>query len=205
MNEKRNEIQSFVTAMAASGGIIMLSDKLPNLKPDQLDMLSKLFPQNTQSAVPLDIMENNYPRVLDFGYRGKTRIVAFINWEDSVKRISVDINRSYVFEFWSQSYLGIYDKEFGIDINPHCSKVFFFTDFKPAAVIGTDSCICFENRYDFNDGVLSSQFLKKSETVFAASDTPLEAVKGCSVQHNKNNIYRITSLGEAKEFIIKQA
>ena len=75
----KEEIRSYLTAIASSGGTLMLSDKMTLLSEEKIQLLSKLFPLNTQEAVPLDFAETDIPGILGFGYRGNTRIVALIN------------------------------------------------------------------------------------------------------------------------------
>ncbi len=136
------EIKTYVTAMAASGGALMLSDKIPLLKDHQVQLISKLFPLNTEAAVPLDLMDSFIPGVLDFGVRGGTRTVALINWGDADTEMCVPgSNGKLAFEFWSQDFIGLCDDDIRVKIEPHGCRVYFLTEPEDGVVVGTDSSV----------------------------------------------------------------
>lgn len=136
------EIRTYVTAMAASGGAVMLSDKMPLLKPHQLELISKLFPLNTEAAVPLDLMDSFIPGVLDFGVRHSVRTVALINWGDTEAELSVPSSAGKLaFEFWGQSFLGLTESDIRERIEPHGCRVYFITDPVDGVAVGTDSSV----------------------------------------------------------------
>ncbi len=159
------EIRTYVTAMAASGGALMLSDKMPLLKPEQKKLISKLFPLNTKAAVPLDLMESFIPGVLDFGTRHGTRTVALINWNDAPQTMTVPgSGGKLAFEFWSKSF----DTPAGditVKLEPHGCRVFFLTDKTDACetVVGTDGTVVM----DIADGKKN----KPDETLYIARKT----------------------------------
>ncbi|MBQ7827526.1 MAG: alpha-galactosidase [Clostridia bacterium] len=136
------EIKTYVTAMAASGGAVMLSDKLPLLKDHQFELISKLFPLNTEAAVPLDLMDSFIPGVLDFGTRNGTRTIALINWGDADTEMCVpDSAGKLAFEFWGQDFMGETRDNIRTRIEPHGCRVYFLTDPADGAVVGTDSSV----------------------------------------------------------------
>ena len=136
------EIKTYVTAMAASGGAVMLSDKLPLLKDHQFELISKLFPLNTEAAVPLDLMDSFIPGVLDFGTRNGTRTIALINWGDADTEMCVpDSAGKLAFEFWGQDFMGETRDDIRTRIEPHGCRVYFLTDPADGAVVGTDSSV----------------------------------------------------------------
>ena len=176
-----NEIRTYVTAMAASGGILMLSDKLPNLHDDQLRMISKLFPMNQECARPLDLMDSYIPGVLDFGTHGSTRTVALINWGDAPRVMSVDADKSFVWEFWDNTF-AIHDGgDFKAEIAPRSAKVFYFTDISDAAVVGSDASVMMQSEWKCENGRIIGKRLKKGEAVFAAVRGTVSDAVGCTV------------------------
>lgn len=200
-----NEIRTFVTAIAASGGILMLSDKMSLLSRDQIDMLSKLFPVNTDVAIPLDLMETNVPGVLDLGTRGRTRIVALINWVDVARELQVDINRGHVFEFWAQRYLGLCDRQFRATLDPHGAMLLFITDDAPAAVVGVDDCLCPSIEQEYRDGVLTTSFLKSGERAMVAAAREIQTCEGCRarpVATTSGYLYEVMASRGARTFRI---
>ena len=136
------ELQTYVTAMAASGGALMLSDKLPLLKDHQFNLISKLFPLNKEAAIPLDLMDSFIPGVLDFGIRGNTRTIALINWGDAYTEMCVpDSCGKLAFEFWSQNFIGECTENIKVKIEPHGCRVYFLTEPSDGAIVGTDSSV----------------------------------------------------------------
>lgn len=199
------EIQTYVTAMAASGGILMLSDKMPLLSRDQIDMLSKLFPLNTEVAIPLDLMESNVPGVLDLGKRGHTRIVALINWTDVTRDLQVGINRGHVFEFWTQRYLGLCDHRIRHTLGPRASALFFITDEAPAAVVGVDDCLCPTIGQEYRDGVLTASFIKPGEKATVATVREVQRCEGGQLRPLETatgHLYEVTADEGARMFRI---
>ena len=199
------EIQTYVTAMAASGGILMLSDKMPLLSRDQIDMLSKLFPLNTEVAIPLDLMESNVPGVLDLGKRGHTRIVALINWTDVTRDLQVGINRGHVFEFWTQRYLGLCDHRIRHTLGPRASALFFITDEAPAAVVGVDDCLCPTIGQEYRDGVLTASFIKPGEKATVATVREVQRCEGGQLRPLEaatGHLYEVTADEGARTFRI---
>lgn len=164
------EIRTYVTAMAASGGALMLSDKMTLLKPWQLELIEKLFPLNKVPATPLDYMESFVPGVLDFGVRNGVRTVALINWGDTERRMTVPNSANkLVFEFWSQSFDGLSEEDVSVNIEPHGCRVFFLSE--PAecgetAVVGTDSSVVMNICRNTSDGTLIRKN-KEGETLTA--------------------------------------
>lgn len=201
-----DEIQTFVTAMAASGGILMLSDKLGNLNSDQLKLLSKLFPLNTETALPLDLMDSITPGYLDLGKRGNTHIYALINWSDASDPMTVKTERGYVFEFWNQEYLGITEEYFTVEVGAHCAKVLYITDIADASVVGVDDCIVPTIQQKITAGVLYGEFLKKSECQTIATPYVLHAREGCEIEmtyEGEVRLYTVKAVGDAKKYSVE--
>ena len=175
------EIKTYLTAMAASGGILMLSDKLPNLSEEQLSLISKLFPVTQDPAVPLDLMDSFIPGVLDFGVRGNARTVAFINWGDVGREFSVDAEPSFVREFWDGDLDLFSGGKFTSYIEPHHAKVFTFTPLSDRAVIGSDASLVMQSDWCAPDGKLTGKRLKPGERLYLAAKTPAVSAEGCEL------------------------
>lgn len=181
-----SEIQTYVTAMAASGGILMLSDKLPNLSDSQLKLISKLFPLSHEAALPLDLMDSYIPGVLDFGYRGNTRTVALINWGDAPRRMTVKNDSSLVWEFWSEEFYVHDGGDFTVSLEPRSSKVLYFTKLMPSAVCGSDASVVMQSEWQLEDGRITGRRIKPDERLFAAVRGRLAKAKGCTFKEMKN-------------------
>ena len=166
--------------MAASGGVLMLSDKLKNLSEAQLQMLETLFPLNQQPALPLDLMEAFIPGVLDFGWHGGARTVAVINWGDSARDFAVpQAGDCFVMEFWEKSFSLHRGGDYITRLLPHEARVFFFTPMQDAAVIGSSAALVMQTVWQRQEGSLQITRLKEKETVYLAVRG--NAPKGASV------------------------
>lgn len=155
------EVQTYLTCMAASGGALMLSDKLELLDKKRLDLISALLPVNKTAAVPLDLWENDQPCVYDFGYRGITRIISLTNWSDYETEIELPVDKPcHLYEYWSRAYLGIRDK-YTASLAPHMTGLFFETDTGyPVCIVGSECCLCPEIEQGIKDGVFTANLPK---------------------------------------------
>jgi len=194
-----NEIRTYVTAMAASGGILMLSDKLPNLSDEQLKLISKLFPANQECALPLDLMESYIPGVLDFGKHGNARTVALINWGDAPRKMAVENGEALVWEFWDKEFSLHRGGKFTTEIAPRSAKVFYFTDLCDKAIVGSDASVMMQTEWTAADGVISARKLKADETVYVASKVEIANARKLS-EKDGYFVYEISP--EADEYTI---
>ena len=165
------EIKTYISATAASGGILMFSDKLSLLSDEQKKLLSYLFPQNKDAAIPLDLFERSIPAVLDCGIKNKIRTVVLANWYDEELTLTVDADGCHVFEFWSGEYRGICGADYTVTLKPHCCEVLFLTKAGAPVVIGTDSALIPDIDQCFCDGCLTFSFEKKGETLYVAAES----------------------------------
>lgn len=199
------ENRTFATAVMATGGAMILSDKMPLLHEYQLELLSYMYPINTQAAIPLDLMDSEVPGKLDLGRRGNTHIFVLINWSDAFKKVKLDVGNGHIFEFWSQSYLG---KGAGVkqfEIKPHEALVLFVTDDAPIVAVGVNDCLCPRIEQRFENGLLEARFIKKGEKVYVIAKAPIEAAEGCEVQAvcEEQGLYAVTPLGENLSYKVR--
>ena len=151
------EVQTYLTCMAASGGALMLSDKLMLLDEKRIKLINSLLPMNRTAAVPLDLWKNDQPCVYDFGTRGITRIVSLTNWSNYETEIEVPIDKPcHLYEYWGKEYLGI-RKKHTARLAPHMTKLFFETDAAlPTCIVGSECCLCPEITQKIEDGTLKA-------------------------------------------------
>lgn len=199
------ENRTFATAVMAAGGAMIMSDKMPLLEEYQLDLLSKMYPINTQAAVPLDLMDSYVPGLLDLGRRGKTHIFALINWTDAAKTVRVDVGAGHAFEFWSQEYLGYRTGVSLFEIEPHGAKIVLVTDDAPITAVGVNDCLCPTIKQEYADGEMTGRFLKKGETAYIVSAQPVEAAEGCEIREicAEQGLYAAVQTGETLVYRVK--
>ena len=194
------EIKTYISATAASGGILMLSDKLSLLNEEQKKMISYLFPQNKEAAKALDFTKDYIPGELDCGKRGSVRTVMLMNWNEEEQVMGVDIADAHVFEFWSRTYKGRVSGRYETVIQPHSVEVLFLTECEEPAVIGTDSMLIPEINQSFADGKLSVSFTKNGESLYVAAGSL--SADGCSVEKLEDGLYKVTNTENIKTVIL---
>ncbi len=112
-----NEMRTLITIVGLSGGLVMSGDDLGSIHPSRLKYLKSILPPSVESAVPLDLFENELPRLLSLtvnARHGRRLIAAFINWEDRTVRTVIELvrlglqgNQDYhVYDYWRRQYLG---------------------------------------------------------------------------------------------------
>lgn len=122
-----DEIHTFLVAIYAAGGALFLSDKLPLMDAQQIDMIARLFPLKDRAGVPLDLLASYIPGVIDCGNDGETRKVALINWGDRERIFRIPIvDTCEATEFFTDEKLGTYSDEYEVTLAPHCSQLVCF-------------------------------------------------------------------------------
>lgn len=135
------EVRSFVTFMSASGGSLMLSDKLSLLNEHDFNLIKTLFPINDIPAKPLDLFERNVPSVLYYGKRKGLDMYALFNWEDFTDERTVDFGSSkYVKLFYADKIVKS-DGKFSLKLLPHDSEVIYVADSEESFSVLTTSIL----------------------------------------------------------------
>jgi len=79
------EIQSLATAIALTGGALLLSDDLPKLPPDRLRIVEQLLPLIGKAPRVIDWFDAPMPRLVRLDLENKTgpwHLLAIFNWEN---------------------------------------------------------------------------------------------------------------------------
>ena len=87
------EIQSLATTIALTGGSLLLSDSLPELPEDRVQLVQKLLPVIGKRATVVDWFDRESPeklRVDMSGPVGDWYLLALFNWEDKEKETTFD-------------------------------------------------------------------------------------------------------------------
>jgi alpha-galactosidase len=106
------EIQTVATIVALTGGSFFISDHLPDLPPERLQIAEALLPLIGRRPFVLDWFDNPTPTHLQLdleGATGRWHLIALFNWEDQARQESVRLSdfylettpEYYAREFWS--------------------------------------------------------------------------------------------------------
>lgn len=179
------EAQSVVARQYICGGNVNFSERLAELPFDRRKLLSAIIPPIAPPA-----------RILDFEHRncftlaltevtpmcdgmGKWYTLSISNWEDhSITRtinlgeipIKCDFSEVALFEFFTQSFLGLIkkDESFTIAIPAHGTRIVRIAgwDRQKPVIIGTD-CHISGGGYEIRDVVISESFIRgKTESAW---------------------------------------
>lgn len=107
-----DEIRALTTAIALSGGSLMLSDNLPSLSPERLEIAQALLPVIGKRPYVPDLFETPQPARVRLDLEngsGKWTLIAHFNWMDeatdvnlSLKDYRLDPVKAYIGrEYWS--------------------------------------------------------------------------------------------------------
>jgi len=122
-----NEMRTLTTVVGLSGGLVLDSDHLPEVRRGRLEYLRRVLPPYGHSATPLDLFEHERPQLLALPIQtawGSWTIVALINWDDHSCTTTLDLAQlglptgSYhVYNYWRRRYLGVVRDQ--VTIDPH--------------------------------------------------------------------------------------
>jgi alpha-galactosidase len=106
------EVQSLATAIALSGGMMLVSDDLPQLTEERLELISGLLPPLGQAGRVPDLLTAAMPETIELEVtrpHETWQLVGRFNWSGRRRDIDVALppGRWHAFDFWQERYLGI--------------------------------------------------------------------------------------------------
>ena len=129
------EVQSAVTLLGLSGGLLVSSDDLRKVGPERLRWLSRLIPNLGLRGMPLDKLEHEMPALYQVKVMHRSQdwqLVGLFNWHDHPANLYVHFSDLaypadsclHIFDFWSGSYLGAHENELVFqDVPAHGCKL----------------------------------------------------------------------------------
>jgi hypothetical protein len=110
------EARTIASWPAIAGQLNSSSDWLPDLSPERLDILKRTMPSHKATARPLDLFENELPRlwqVSDESSGVRRDLLALFNWGEEASDFNVVLargnwqsDREYVgFDFWANAFV----------------------------------------------------------------------------------------------------
>ncbi len=114
--------------VALSGQLTVMSDWLPNLPPERLELLRRILPNHGLKPRPADLFEQELPRVWTLtDTRGETRrdVLGFFNWnekeacriEENAARLGLPEAGAYAaFDFWANAPIEPFPDTVAVDV-----------------------------------------------------------------------------------------
>ncbi|MEG1587059.1 MAG: hypothetical protein RR346_09295 [Bacteroidales bacterium] len=103
-----------VSWQTISGAMGTSSEQYPELPAERLDLIKRALPTHNYPALPVDILENEHPRIWKVDNE-RMSVIGLFNWSDKeplnleydLARMDMSAKRSYeVFDFWENRYVG---------------------------------------------------------------------------------------------------
>lgn len=195
------EIETYITAMLASGSPIIHSDKLSLLREEQFRLLSSMFPLLGRPAKCVNFLKESIPSTLDFGKCGNFEILAFINWGEKEKKSFTLDKKGYVFEYWRKEFYGYSDGQMQIEVPAHQVKLFTISNGEGIVPLGVDDTILPQLRWEYEDGALEIELVKDDEGIYVYSDRDIQS--NCNYEKVGDDVYLVKGGKCAERVIIK--
>jgi alpha-galactosidase len=135
-----DEVRALTTAIAMSGGMVLDSDKLPELSEARRELISLLLPVYGKSAIPLDLFQTpGLPQLFSLDCETH-RLLGVFNWSDESDEIELALpdGHWHVFEFWEREYMGLHQRRISLPTPPHGCRLLRLTpDLGRPQVVGS--------------------------------------------------------------------
>jgi alpha-galactosidase len=106
------EVQSLATAIALTGGALLLSDDLPQLPAERLNIAAQLIPIIGKRPRVLDWFDANMPQFLRLDLENETgrwHLIAVFNWDNQARDVSLSLDQFDLLPgdyFWREFWTG---------------------------------------------------------------------------------------------------
>ena len=131
---KLNHAQLLASWVAVSGMVNLMSDWLPGLPPERLDILKRCLPSHRATARPVDYFESAMPGIwltTDTSQRVRRDVLGLYNWDSEPKAIGYDAAKAgldggatyHAFDFWSQQALSDFKGAFKFGVPGESCRV----------------------------------------------------------------------------------
>ncbi|MBW1872315.1 MAG: alpha-galactosidase [Deltaproteobacteria bacterium] len=143
----QEESRAFISMASLSGGMISLGEDARTLTPQQADAYRRILPLTSLTARPTDLFEKEFPEIWHLEYPDSDgQLIGLFHWGSNrdltvnpyseradtspvthtvdLGSLGLDPNSNYLaYEFWTDSYLGISQGSFELELEPHTARV----------------------------------------------------------------------------------
>jgi hypothetical protein len=128
------QARAWATLQGLTGQAALMSDRLPDLSPERVELIKRVYP--AVDIRPLDLFSsernkriwdlkiNHLARQYDvvglFNFDETKPITSYVSWKDL--GIVAD-RRVHVFDFWNKEYLGAWEKGISLELLPASTRV----------------------------------------------------------------------------------
>ncbi len=141
----RNEAEISATLFGISGGPMMMGDDIDMICEERLALIKKCLPRGKSAPFPATLFSNvdsnDHSQIFVVTVEkpwGKWRVVAVFNLNDKFKtfeldaeKLQMDAEKRYrMFDFWRESYCGIFENRTRMEIPANSAAVYRFEEVK---------------------------------------------------------------------------
>jgi len=127
------EAKSWASLVSLSNGLVMMSDKMPDLLEERIDILKRVLPQCKTAASPIGFFEKEVSSLYNLKVKNgseKWNVACLVNvdlpkrtrdYEISFEKLSLSGEKEYhVFDFWNRKYMGSFSCKINVSkLLPH--------------------------------------------------------------------------------------
>jgi hypothetical protein len=182
------QARAWASWITVSGQLNMVSEWLPGLPDDRLEILRRTLPNSGQTGRPIDLLENDPARVWHVRKQigdSTINVIGVFNWDDTTPvDVSIDIEDlglpvgSYIshqaIEYWSGETTGMLSETLDVSLPPSSCKVFAISPrtYRPT-LLGTNRHIC-QGITDVKSTKWNGRARSLSGTSHVVADDPYE-------------------------------
>jgi hypothetical protein len=127
-----DQVRAFASWIAVTGQMVMVSEWLPDVPPERLEIVRRTIPNHNLRARPLDLFETFPARIwqLRSGEGASRRdVVGVFNWDEKGRAIAVDLARlglpqgTVAFDFWQDRLVPVSGRSLRLDLPPRSCRM----------------------------------------------------------------------------------
>jgi len=127
-----DQVREFASWIAITGQMYMVSEWLPDVPAERLEVVRRTIPNHNLRARPVDLFETFPARIwhLPSGEGDRRRdVVGLFNWDDKPRSLAVDLarlglpRRSVAYDFWEDQCVDIRQGALRVELGPRSCRV----------------------------------------------------------------------------------
>ena len=178
------EIILWLSIVALSGGLFLLSDRMEDLSEERLDLIDKTLPPFRKGAIALDALIEPEPRLFILPIEtpmAKWVVAGIINLTEKPIGVSFNLHDvgldetipHHVWNFWEQEYEGVTEQQVDISgLKPHTCKLLAIRPESEIPSVLSTSIHFTQGAVEFNDFVWNESHNEIMLTVITATRKP---------------------------------
>lgn len=187
------QARMWASLISLSGGAVFISEYLPKLPLERLQIIKKAMPvyKNSGSGYPfgrpVDLLENDPPTIWDFEIHrpfASWHVVGLFNWSEIEAKRTIDFGKLgltgqtpiQLVDFWKNQYLGTYRKSFSTTLPPMSCQVLAVHKVKEHPHIVSTTRHILQGALEIRESAWNEQFSTLSGVSRVVKNNPFEVM-----------------------------